>query len=70
VAGRGAIPADSGSDAYTVLDLAAGWAFRPDLRLVGRVDNLLDREYVVARRPFGARPGKPQSVQVGVRYHF
>ena len=70
VAGQGAVPADSGSDAYTVLDLAAGWSMTPRLRWVARIDNLLDREYVVARRPFGARPGKPQSLQVGLRVQF
>jgi Fe(3+) dicitrate transport protein len=69
-AGDGPIPAGAGSDSYTVVDLAAGWALSDTLRLVGRIDNLLDREYVVARRPFGARPGKPLSAQLGFRYSF
>ncbi|MGB0218954.1 MAG: TonB-dependent receptor family protein [Sinimarinibacterium flocculans] len=69
-AGSGPIPAGEGSDGFTVVDLAAGWALSDTLRLVGRIDNLLDREYVVARRPFGARPGKPLSAQLGVRYRF
>jgi Fe(3+) dicitrate transport protein len=69
-AGSGPIPAGEGSDGYTVLDLAAGWILSDTLRLVGRIDNLLDREYVVARRPFGARPGKPLSAQLGFRYSF
>ena len=38
--------------------------------LTARVDNLLDREYVVSRRPFGARPGRPVAAQVGVEYVF
>lgn len=70
VAGRGALAPGSGSDAYSVLDLTAGWALSGTLQLTARVDNLLDRDYVVARRPFGARPGKPQSAQVGVRWRF
>ena len=31
------------------------------------VQNLLDRKYVVARRPAGARPGLPQTLTVGYR---
>ncbi len=67
-AGRGRF--DDGSDAYTVLDLAARWEFNPQWIVQARVDNLLDREYVVARRPFGARPGKPLSLQLGLEYRF
>lgn len=70
VAGAGPIPAGSGSDEYTVVDLAAHWDLRPDLRLSARIDNLLNREYVVARRPFGARPGIDRQFQVALRYQF
>lgn len=67
-AGRGAIV--DGSDSHSVLDLALGWALGPRWQLSARIDNLLDREYVVGRRPFGARPGKPLSAQLGVDYRF
>ena len=70
VAGDGPIEASNGSDSFTVLDLAAAWQLRPNLELSARVDNLLDREFIVSRRPFGARPGKPLSALVGVRYAF
>lgn len=33
-------------DAYLTLDLAAGWRPRPWLKVIGRVDNLLDESYV------------------------
>lgn len=69
-AGEGAVEDGTGSDSYTVVDLAGHWDFTPRLSLSGRVDNLLDREYIVSRRPFGARPGKPASLQVGLRYGF
>ena len=69
-AGRGSFSDGEGSDDYVLFDLAARYQVLPRLELNGRVDNLLDEEYVVARRPFGARPGKPQSIQVGVVYRY
>lgn len=69
-AGRGAIPSTSGSDSYTVVDLAARYDLTTSLSLTARVDNALDRDYVVARRPFGARPGKPLSAQAGIDWRF
>ena len=41
-----------------------------DLRLFSRIENLLDKEYVAAARPYGLRPGKPVSFAVGVDYKF
>ena len=70
VAGSGAIPGDTGSDAFTVVDLSGRWDLQSAWALTARVDNLLDREYVVSRRPFGARPGRPVAAQVGVEYVF
>lgn len=69
-AGRGIPVRTDRTDSYLVLDLAAGWTVRDGLTLVGKVDNLLDDEHIVAWRPAGARPGKPRSVTVGVRYDF
>ena len=69
-AGKGSFARSEGSDAFTVLDLAAEWEFRRNFSVTGRLDNLLDEEYVVSRRPFGARPGKPQSVQLGLTYRY
>ena len=69
-AGRGPIPAASGSDSFTVLDLAGRYDLTSAVALTARIDNLLDRDYVVARRPFGARPGKPLSAQVGIDWRF
>jgi len=69
-AGRGDIPSGTGSDGFTVVDLAARYDLTNRWSLSARADNLLDNEYVVARRPFGARPGKPLSGQLGVSYRF
>lgn len=70
VAGEGAIQPGTGSDAYTVLDLSARYELSSSWSLNARADNLLDREYIVSRRPFGARPGKAQGGQLGVTYRF
>jgi len=67
-AGRGAFAADEGSDESTVVDLAASYAIGERWMLSGRIDNVTDNVYVVSRRPFGARPGKPLSVQLMVTY--
>ncbi|MCA1799054.1 MAG: TonB-dependent receptor [Xanthomonadaceae bacterium] len=69
-AGRGTPVRTDRTDSYLVLDVAAGWTIRDGLTLVGKVDNLLDDEHIVAWRPAGARPGKPRSVTVGIRYDF
>jgi Fe(3+) dicitrate transport protein len=69
-AGEGSFAKSEGSDEVTVLDLAGHYDVLPALTLTGRVDNLLDDEYVVSRRPYGARPGKPAGVQVGITYRY
>lgn len=69
-AGVGPIPAGSGNDAHAVLDLALRATLGRGFALTGRVDNLADEAYVAARRPFGARPGKPRSVHLGLEYRF
>ena len=69
-AGSGSFGRGEGSDSYTVLDLAARYQLASRWSLSGRIDNLLDKEYVVSRRPYGARPGKPVSVQLGATYRF
>ena len=70
VAGSGAIEASEGSDAYTVLDLAAHYQWSDRWRFSARVDNLADNEYVVSRRPFGARPGKPRTLQLVANFQY
>lgn len=69
-AGTGSFAADEGSDESTVVDLAAHYAFSDRWTLSGRVDNLIDSVYVVSRRPFGARPGKPRSYQLMLTYRL
>ena len=68
--GQGPIAPDTGSDAYTVLDVSGRFAVSKASEIYARADNLLDARYVVSRRPFGARPGKPLQIAVGYKYRF
>lgn len=70
VAGPGSAPAGERTDSALVWDLSAGYALFANAELYARVENLSDREYIVARRPAGARPGLPRSVFLGLRVGF
>lgn len=69
-AGSGPVSYGEGTDAHFVLDASAEYEILENTRLFATADNLLDREYVAARRPAGARPGKPLTVLAGVKYVF
>lgn len=58
------------TDSFFVLDFLTNWQFQPNLKAYANVENLLDSEYVVSRRPAGARPGLPRTVIVGAEYVF
>lgn len=67
VAGSGPIPDDESTDARWVFDLSADYIINRNVNLFMRVENLLDEEYVAARRPAGARPGKDRTTVLGLR---
>lgn len=69
-AGSGSIPALEKVPARTIFDLAGRFRLTDRISLFGRVDNLFDKVYAVARRPMGLRPGKPQSFIGGVDFSF
>jgi Fe(3+) dicitrate transport protein len=70
VAGSGSIPAGEGTDSAVVLDLTGAYRLTDQVEFYARVENLTDDEYIVARRPAGARPGQPRSIFAGVRLDF
>ncbi|MDP9142601.1 MAG: TonB-dependent receptor [Pseudomonadota bacterium] len=67
-AGEGSIEPGTGSDSFTVVDLSGRWNVNRNWAMTARADNVLDREYIVSRRPFGARPGRPAAILLGVEY--
>lgn len=69
-AGQGSIPAGERIDSAVIVDLAGSWRIAGGLELLGKVENLFDETYLAARRPHGARPGRPRTAFFGVRYRF
>jgi Fe(3+) dicitrate transport protein len=63
-AGQG--PMVQPTDRYLVLNLQADYQVG-GATLYGAVQNLADREYIVARRPAGVRPGLPRTLVLGVK---
>jgi Fe(3+) dicitrate transport protein len=68
--GQGSIADNETIEAYMVLDLSTSYQALPALQVYGTVDNVLADEYVVASMPYGYRPGKPRSANLGVKYQF
>lgn len=62
--GRKSIPA------YAIVDWNANYKWSESIELFGKADNLLAKDYLVAYRPLGARPGKPQSFMLGFKSSF
>lgn len=69
-AGSGSIPSNQGTDEHFIIDVAGEYEIFDNTRLFGTVDNLFDTEYVSARRPAGARPGKPLTAIAGIKFEF
>jgi len=67
-AGQGAFDRAKSVDARVVWDLTAAWQFTPKLSAYVKIDNLLDKTYVAALRPAGARPGLPRTAYLGLAY--
>lgn len=57
-------------EGYGIVDWGVQYEFSKNARLAGKIDNVLARRYAVAARPFGFRPGKPQTFSVGFDYRF
>ncbi len=69
-AGSGALAPEASTDAYFTLDVGGRVDVAKGLQAYANVSNLLDDEHLVARRPFGARPGMRRWGHVGLRYTF
>jgi len=67
VAGQGGAEPSDLTDAMFTIDLLAEAKVLPELSVYGSVLNLFNNRYIVSRRPFGARPGRPRFGQIGVK---
>jgi len=69
-AGSGRLDDANSTDALTLIDLGVKHSLQNNVTLSMGVKNLLDKDAVVARRPYGARPTMPRSITLGVNYNF
>jgi Fe(3+) dicitrate transport protein len=69
-AGSGRLEDANSTDALTLIDLGVKHSLQNNVTLSMGVKNLLDKDAVVARRPYGARPTMPRSITLGVNYNF
>lgn len=58
------------TDELFVVDVSARVKVLGPLTIYGNVRNLLDDQYIVSRRPYGARPNAPRWLQVGAKLAF
>lgn len=58
------------TDDFLIFDLASHYPINASTNAYLKVDNIFDEQKVVARSPGGARPSKPRTATVGVRYSF
>lgn len=70
VPGQGALVEGQFTPSYTTYDLAADWQLTERFNVQLIAENIGDKQVIVARRPFGARPNQPRIVKAGVTYKF
>ncbi len=68
--GQGVLLSNVTTSSYVVVDLSASYNFDKYGKVYFKVDNILDEQEIVSRRPYGARPSKPQQLQLGYQYSF
>jgi hypothetical protein len=66
----GPILPGEGTDEQLYIDAMASVEVFPGIRLYVRGENLTNSTPIVARRPFGARTGRPLLVQGGLEASF
>ncbi|MBX2812164.1 MAG: TonB-dependent receptor [Myxococcales bacterium] len=58
------------TDIQHIVDMSLQLDLTEESRAYFRIDNLLDNAYIASRRPFGARPGRPRTIQIGYTHRF
>ena len=58
------------TESLLVLDLISRYQLASETEVFVKVENLLDDQEIISRIPDGARPNKPRTAMVGVRYSF
>jgi len=68
--GQGVLLSNVTTTSYTIADLSASYTLNQYGKVYLKLDNLFDKQEIVSRRPYGARPSKPRQIQVGYQYSF
>ncbi len=68
--GSGALIPSLSTDSYFILDANVSYALNKHVSCFGGVNNLTNQSYIVARRPYGVRPGMPRMLQLGIKANF
>ena len=66
-AGQGPMQTELSTDESVVLDVSGSVKITSWLTLYMNARNLTNQAYLVGRRPFGARPGAPRTIQAGLK---
>ena len=69
-AGQGALNPDQSTDAMAILDAGVRVQAHGNLEWFAGVTNVFNDTYVVARRPYGLRPGMPRALRAGATIAF
>jgi Fe(3+) dicitrate transport protein len=70
IPGEGSIPETDLIEAHTVIDMSASYDLLNNLQLYTSLDNVFDEHYIAGVKPYGFRPGKPRSINMGAKYQF
>ncbi|RLV60305.1 TonB-dependent receptor [Parashewanella curva] len=68
--GEGVLLSGVETDALSIVDLSANYSFDKYGVIYLKVDNVFDKQEIVSRRPYGARPSKARQAFVGYQYQF
>ena len=69
-AGSGEIAPDNKIPARTIVDMSINYQLSDSLKLFVSAENVFDKTYIAARRPYGIRPGKPRNFFAGIALSF
>lgn len=70
MAGTGSSLSGKETDAYFITDFSAFYNLKESHKFYFLINNLLDEEYMVSRRPYGARAGMPFHAMLGYKFSF
>ncbi|MBL6664301.1 MAG: TonB-dependent receptor [Rickettsiales bacterium] len=69
-ASQGTISKENKIPSHFLVDSAVFYNYSKNLTLILAAENIFNRTYLVATRPAGYRPGKPQTFRAGLKYKF